>query len=69
MVAGTAGVMDKDDGDLCAAQLEEPGEDFLPFDGFIFVDAADQGGEVVQQQDVEALLFTEVDDVGLKSGI
>src|SRR4029077_11555498 len=61
-LSAAAGVMDKDDQDMFAAQAQEPWEDFFPVDGFVFVDAADQSGEVIEDKDGEILFFAQGND-------
>jgi len=56
------GVVDDDDGDLAPAELEQPVGEGLVVHAFVFIHAGGQGAEIVQDDDLVALLDDEVGD-------
>jgi hypothetical protein len=51
--AAAAGVMNDEDGNPSAAQIQEPIEDFFPFVGIVLFYAAEKAGEVIENQEFD----------------
>jgi hypothetical protein len=55
-------VMDDDDSDALSPEVQQPGQDFLPFIGLIFTDTGKEAPEVIQHEYLNALVDAAMGD-------
>ena len=62
-------MVDDDDGDLAAAEIEQPVGDGLVVHAFVFINAGGQGAEVVQNEDFVAELQQQLGEALAVTGV